>query len=373
MLRLAVTFVAILSIVACKQNAETITTEKEISLQNTNKLPINVILLIGDGMGLSQVSSSYYYSETTPNFSRFKQIGLINTSSASHKITDSGAGGTAFSIGEKTYNGAVGVDVDSLPSKNLIEIFSEQLYSTGIVVTCQLPHATPADFFAHVKFRKQYEDIAKQFVYSEVDYFAGGGYQYFINREDGVNYLDSLTNHGFTVDTNDLQDSKMYQLSQKWAYLLAPDALPSKLDGRGNIFERATQNAIDFLSLNEKGFFLMVEGSQIDWECHSNNAKGVIEEVLDFDKAVGIALDYAESNDHTLVIVLADHETGGFALTPKASDEKYDNYNEIDPGFAGKEHTATLIPVFAFGPNAERFNGIYQNSDIFNKILEATR
>jgi alkaline phosphatase len=321
-------------------------------------------------MGLSAASSAFYYSDSLPNLSRFNDIGLINTSSASHKITDSGAGGTAFAIGEKTYNGAIGMGLDSLPRKNIVEILSEKSYATGLVVTCQLPHATPASFYAHVKLRYQYEDIAKQFVYTELDYFAGGGYQYFSQRSDSINYLDSLEQHGFSVDTNSLKVIPEDISNTKLAYLLAPKAMKSMSKGRTDFLPKATQNALDFLDKNKTGFFLMVEGSQIDWEAHDNNADGLIQEVLDFDKAIGVALDYAQTNDHTLVVVLADHETGGFTLAASSSsEEKYGDYNTIEPKFATGEHSTSLVPVFAYGKGSENFRGIYQNNDIFHKLI----
>lgn len=366
-MKLIISLGIIVLILSCQQSKDSI--EKSTSKAK----PLNIILLIGDGMGLSQVSSAFYYSDSVVNLSRFDEIGLINTSSASHKITDSGAGGTAFAIGEKTYNGAIGLGLDSLPRKNIVEILSEESYATGIVATCQLPHATPASFFAHVKSRYQYEDIARQFVYSDVDYFAGGGYKYFTMRTDSINYLDSLKHYGFTVDTNALKPVPDHSPNMKMAYLLEADYMKPMSEGRTDFLPNATQNAITFLDKNPNGFFLMVEGSQIDWQGHNNHAENLIMEVLDFDKAVGVALDYAQSNDHTLVIVLADHETGGFTLSASKEGNDYDKYNTLEPSFASKGHSSSLIPVFAWGQGAESFGGIYQNNEIFHKIMSARK
>lgn len=362
--------VALLPFALISCTAKTKTVNQDDSHAKAEKHPLNVILLIGDGMGLSQVSTTFYFADSS-NFQRFKHIGLINTSSKSDKITDSGAGGAAFAIGEKTYNGAIGVGMDSLSRPNLTEIFSKNKYATGIVVTCQMPHATPADFFAHVKKRYSYDEIAKQLVNSDVDFFAGGGTDYFLRRKDGINYFDSLIAHGFVMDTFSLDNE--LDANKKYGYLLAPVAMPTMLENRGDYLPKATKKSLDYLSMHKNGFFLMIEGSQIDWACHANDAAYLISEMLDFNKSVGVALDFAENDGNTLVIVLADHETGGFTLAASNADKMEGDYNNIEPKFSTSGHSTTLIPVFAFGPGAQLFGGVYQNADIFHKILEATR
>lgn len=325
----------------------------------------NIILLIGDGMGITQVTSRFYYGEGEPNFQRFPYIGLTKTSSSREKITDSAAGATAFSAGVKTYNGAIGVADDSTSVPTIVELVSDDL-STGLVATSSIVHATPASFYAHVPARSQYEEIAAQLTTSSVDFFAGGGTQFFVEREDEANYLDSLTQYGFTIDTTQLQKPSDLSMEQKYGFLLAPDGMPKMQEGRGDFLPQATQMALEYLSQDEDGFFLMVEGSQIDWGGHANDAEYIIEEVKDFDKTLGIALDFAEQDGNTLVVVTADHETGGFALS---SGETYD---ELVGTFSTGGHTPDLIPVFAFGPGAESFAGIYENTGIFSKMLDAT-
>lgn len=348
--------------VSCNQSKD----KKSDSASNPeNEKPVNIILLIGDGMGLSQVSSTFYYSSNS-NFSRFSNIGLINTSSLSHRITDSGAGGTAFAIGEKTYNGAIGVGMDSLPRTNISEWLSKYEYSVGLVATCQITHATPAAFYAHVKGRKQMDDIAYQLIKSDVDFFAAGGTDYFLRRADGINYFDSLIASGFMMDTLSLE--KQFAADKKYGFLMAPNAMPKMTEGRGDFLPNATLKALEYLSLNKNGFFLMVEGSQIDWAGHDNDSSYMIAEMLDFNKTVGIALDFAQKDGNTLVIVLADHETGGFALSANSANKMEGDYNRISPSFATSGHSASLIPVFAFGPGSELFKGIYQNNEIFHKM-----
>ncbi len=328
----------------------------------TNQKPKNIILMIGDGMGLSQVSAAIYYQDGTPNFERFSTIGLSKTSSFSDLVTDSAAGATVFSAGVSTYNGAIGVDKDTIAAPTILEHLSKKGYSTGIVATSSIQHATPAAFYAHVKHRRMYEEITEFAPKSGVDIFIGGGLQYFNERKDKRNLLDDMKAAGYTVNTTNLPSKPV---SGKELILLAADGMPQANKGRGDFLPNATKLAMEKLSKNDKGFFLMVEGSQIDWGGHNNDAEYLIEEVLDFDKTLGVALDFAKKNGETLIIVTADHETGGFTL---ATDGK--NYNKIKPSFSTTGHSGTMVPVFAEGPGAHLFNGIYNSTDIYFKMME---
>lgn len=325
------------------------------------KMPKNVILLIGDGMGLSEVSASFYYGDSISNFERFEVIGLIKTSSSAELITDSAAGATAFACGVKTYNGAIGVDPEGKEVPTLVEILSEQGYSTGVISTSSVVHATPASFYAHVIQRRMYDAIAEFIPKSELDFVAGGGSKFFIERNDQKNLYQELRENGFEVHTENLPKETS---GKKQSIILAEDGMPKMINGRGDFLPKATHLGINHLSKNKNGFFLMIEGSQIDWGGHSNDTDYLIGEVLDFDETIGVALDFAAENGDTLVIVTADHETGGFTLGPDGN-----SYNAINPTFATDSHSATLIPVFAFGPGASQFNGIYENSEIFHKIM----
>lgn len=332
----------------------------------TSKSNPNVILLIGDGMGLSEISSAYYYGSAEPNFSRFMEIGFINTSSAKHKVTDSGAGGSAFSIGEKTYNGAIGVTVDSIVVPNIVEILSKDGYNTGVISTSSVTHATPACFYAHVVNRGMQDEIAMQLVKSDIDFFAGGGTNFFSNREDSVDLIEKLNDNGFVI--NPETSKAQLDVGSKYGFLLADEGMPTMLENRGDFLPEYTKLALDYFSQSDSSFFLMVEGSQIDWAGHSNNSEYLIAEMLDFDSMVGVAMDFAEKNQNTLVIVLADHETGGYTLSADGND-----YSIIKPTFSTYGHSTTLIPVLAFGPGAENFKGIYQNNEIFHKILKQVK
>jgi alkaline phosphatase len=204
------------------------------------------------------------------------------------------------------------------------------------------------------------EDIAMDFLKTDIDLFIGGGYNNFALRKDSLNLIDSLKKHGYFV-ARDLHDVDLPNVS-KLAALLAVNHLPRMANGRGNMLPDATELALKMLKRNKKGFFLMVEGSQIDWGGHDNNLDYVVEETVDFDKAVGKALDFAAKNGETLVIITADHETGGLSLT--AGDIQK---GTVSGSFAVKDHTAIMVPLFAFGPGSEKFSGIMDNTDVNKK------
>ena len=342
----------------------------DVNVSPVTDTPKNVILLIGDGMGLSQVSSAFFYKDESPNFARFRHIGLINTSSSKEKVTDSASGATAFSTGKKTYNGAIGVDDDSSSLETIAEILSRKDWSTGVIATSSITHATPASFYAHVPSRQMHEEIAMDLSKSEIDFFAGGGLRYFSKRKDGADLLTSMASEGFTLDTTSI---KVGQTGEKLGYLLGQDALPPVMDGRGEFLKDASLYAIDFLSKKSENYFLMIEGSQIDWGGHANNSDYLISELLDFDETIGAILNRIDPEE-TLVVVTADHETGGFTLSAATMQNPqggmYSDYSEIGPTFSTGGHSATLIPVFAYGKGAEEFAGIYENNDIFHKIMK---
>ncbi len=326
----------------------------------------NIILLIGDGMGISQISAGLYSSPKPLSLEQFRVIGLHKSYSASNLITDSAAGATAFASGVKTYNGAIGVNTDTLPVQTILEEMEKAGYCTGLIATSTIVHATPAAFIAHVKERHLYDEIAEWFLKTDIDLFVGGGMRFFENRPDKRNLMEELRAKGYTA-----QDSSSMPLEQlpwkkakKIAYLTSYEDPARYADGRRYLVP-AVQHGLDFLSRcarNGKGFFLMVEGSQIDWGGHANDSDYIISEMLEFDKAVAEALAFAKKDKHTLVIVTADHETGGYAILPGSS------MGHIQGGFNTDYHTADLIPVFAYGPGAEAFAGIYQNTDIYYKM-----
>ena len=358
---------------SCANQPQPTENTSDSSPKEETKRPPNIILMVGDGMGLSQLSSAFYYGAEEPNFTRFKRIAFSRTSSSSHKITDSAAGATAFSCGIKTYNGAIGVNSDSTAAETIVEALSREGWNTGLVSTSSITHATPGSFYGHVESRAMQDEIAAQLIHSDVDFFAGGGINFFTNRLDELNILDSLIAAGFAMDTTSI-DTPIPAEANKAGYLLAPDGMIAKHEGRDDVLIKAAQKAIDFLSQKEEPFFLMIEGSQIDWGGHANIAEYVIEETLDFDKTIGKVLDLAEADGNTLVIVTADHETGGFTLAGEKKEMPYrriyDDYNSIVPTFSTGGHSAALIPVLAYGPGSENVEGIFQNTNIHSIMMD---
>ena len=362
MLRISL-LISILVLGACKSGLEQTQASSKFP-----KKPKNVILMIGDGMGLSQITAGMYSNNNRLNLERCKTVGLIKTHSASDLKTDSAAGATAFATGKKTYNGAVSVDVDTIPIPTILEMAEAKGYATGMVATAEIVHATPACFIAHQANRNWYEEIAFDFLKTDIDLFIGGGQRYFDQRRDGTDLLFSLVENGYSLyNFKTPLDELRIPLHKKLAYFTAIDKPLTKTLGRNYLSEASTFSA-EFLSKrSEKGFFMMIEGSQIDWGSHANNTDYIVEEMLDFDETIGKILDFAEADRHTLVIITADHETGGFALNPGS---------EMGPGkikgaFTTGSHTCTMVPVFAYGPGAEAFSGIYENTAIFDKMANA--
>jgi alkaline phosphatase len=277
-------------------------------------------------------------------------------------ITDSAAAGTAISSGKKTNNGVIGKSPGGENYKSILELAEEKKLATGLVATSVITHATPASFIAHDDSRGNYETIALNFLETDIDVFIGGGFDHFGKRSDGLNLIDSLKNKGYQVETS--LEGILNAKSDKLAGFTAPGDNPYRLEGRGNMLPASSKKAIEILSKNPDGFFLMIEGSQIDWAAHDNNQKLMIDETLDFDEAIGVALDFAAKDGHTLVVVTADHETGGVTVLDGNLTKKI-----VKLGFSSKGHTGIMVPVFSYGPCSAAFSGIYDNTDFFNKFL----
>ena len=341
----------------------------------TSQRPKNIIFLIGDGMGLSQVSAGYYMNNKQSNLTQFPYVGLhINyPAEDSTIITDSAAGATAFSCGCKTYNAAIGVKKDSTPCETIMEMSKKRGMATGLVVTCNIQHATPASFIAHVKNRADFEPISLDILKSDIDIFIGGGKKFFDRRTtDNRNLLTELTKKDYYVsdwNKEELSNIKL-PMKQKLAYLTA-DIQPLTAEQGRDYLPGASKLACNFLqNRSEKGFFMMIEGSQIDWGGHAGNSNYIVTEMLDFNKTLGEVLDFAKRDGNTLVVVTADHETGGFAIVKgsKVNNIK-GGFGDTNPDKAGSRyHTAAWIPVFAYGPGAQEFTGVYENTAIFDKM-----
>lgn len=333
--------------------------------------PKNVILLIGDGMGLPQITGAMYMNDNKTIFEQFKNIGFHKTQSADNLVTDSAAGATAFASGVKTYNGAVGVNAKKEPVPTLLELAEEKHMATGLVATSSITHATPGAFIGHVASRQDMDGIALGFIDSDIDIFIGGGMDYFARRKaDDRDLVAELKAKGYQI-SNFFDDGDIGRLNIKSGHNIGyftANAEPLPYSEGRDYLVPATKKALSFLDKrSENGFFIMIEGSQIDWGGHANDANYVVTELHEFEKVIAAALDYAAKDGNTLVIVTADHETGGFAVQPGSK------LNDIQVAFTTKSHTALMIPVFAMGPGAEAFRGIYENTAIFDKIKAALK
>ena len=317
-------------------------------------------------MGIAQITAGMYMNGNKLNLERCRYTGLHIPCSTDNLVTDSAAGATAFACGIKTYNGAIGVDPSQKPVPNIVEQVSAMGMPTGLVVTSTITHATPAAFYAHQPHRDMYEAIAADLAKSDIDFFVGGGTVDFVGRQDGRDLIGEMRNNGFFLtDSATVSFDKVeIPFDKKFGYFSSPNS-PVKVSEGRNYLPLATKKAIQYLKHNgdKKGFFLMVEGSQIDWGGHANDSDYIVSEMLDFDKAVGAALDFAEKDGNTLVIITADHETGGYSILAGS------RMGKIRPGFTTDSHTASLVPVFAYGPGQELFAGVYENTAIYHKMV----
>ena len=237
----------------------------------------------------------------------------------------------------------------------------------GIVVTSTLQHATPGAFYAHVPYRRQYQRISDQLAGSDLTVAFGGGLKYAeaSEREDGVPGIERLRDRGFRVLTD---PSQLDTLSRGPVMgFFADGHLPKMSEGRGDYLERAIRKALEILlreaGERDRGFILMVEGSQIDLRAHDNDAEGVLAEMRDFDRAVAAAMDFADRHPGTLVVVTADHETGGLSIPSADVDFEHEEAG-IEYRFSTGGHTAAMVPVYLYGTGAERINGVLDNTEL---------
>jgi len=358
--------------------------------------PKNVIYLIGDGMGFGAVSSLLLSEDSVTGFEQAPVIGLSETCSANNYVTDSAAGGTALATGTRTNNGYVGADPEGNQLTSILREAQEMGKSTGIVVNTTLTEATPASFYAGVTSRKMVFDIAKQFTESDVDVAIGGGLDHFIQRPDSLDLTATLIEKGYDVYLN--WETVLKTDSDKFVGILPLADLHRRESNNGTAsaaegqevclaaqmaamnedasgihlseptvyLEKATAKALDVLSRNNDGFFLMIESAIIDGYGHNNDSDGMIVEMKEFDRTLKQLVDYVNAHPQTLLVVTADHETGGTGV----------GYNSYEVGgtspvqltFSTKGHTGTVVPIFAYGSGAEAFAGVMKNTDIPKKI-----
>jgi alkaline phosphatase len=334
--------------------------------------PKRIIFLIGDGMGFAQVqlprgraigSSGRLYMEYLP------VTGIMRTHAANNPVTDSAAAGTALACGIKTNNGRIGMTADKTPQSSILELLGLKGWRTGLVATSSVTHATPAAYSAHVENRGMEPEIAAQQLAGPVDVMFGGGREFFAGgggskRKDGRDLIAEGTQMGIQFIYSREQLSSLVP-GQRVIGLFAGGAMTTFAPEP--TLDEMTAKAIELLSAKSKDwfapeprFFLMVEGSQIDWACHANDADNTIRQTLLFDLAVKEAVEFAAKDRHTLVIVTADHETGGLTLPGKK------------PEWSTGGHSAADVPIFAYGPGAERFSGTLDNTELFGILAELT-
>jgi alkaline phosphatase len=301
--------------------------------------PKNIILMVGDGMGPAHIKAYRLFKDNpeTPEveqsyFDRFL-VGTLSTDPemAAGMITDSAASATAYSIGKKSYNGAIGIDAQKQAHTTALQRAKQKGKSTGLVATSQIVHATPASFAAHVESRRDYDDIADQFFDNQfeglpyIDVILGGGTDYFIRSNRNLVQQFQDKGYDYVATAQQMLESKQ----TKVIGLFAEKGLPiwHEREAKHPSLAQMTISAIKRLSQNKKGFFLVVEGSQIDWESHSNNIHGTMYEMQDFDLAFQAVHQFAHSRNDTLVLMTADHETGGLSIGREVGDDAKYQWN----------------------------------------------
>ena len=333
----------------------------------------NILLFIGDGTGLTQFYAGYTANKGALNVFNIRNIGISKTSSYDNYVTDSAPGSTSISSGQKTNNRYVGVDHTGVALPLLPVFLKTKKIKTGLVTCGDITDATPADFYAHQPERDNAISILRELKNSSIDLLMGSGNESLSNvallMEPGKEQVSSeiikeLSPEYFVVPHIDsVKDNK----PAKWVVIENKAGLPVQ-KGRGDWLAQAFSKAVKVLSKNKEGFFLMTEGAQIDYGGHANNMSYVASEVMDFDKVIGKALEFADADGQTLVIVTADHETGGLSLLDGDYAKGY-----VSGRFATNDHTAVPVPVFAYGPQSYRFRGVYENTELFYKIMKVLK
>ena len=361
----------------------------------------NVIYLIGDGMGFGAVSSLLLSEDSVTGFEQAPVIGLSETCSANNYVTDSPAGGTALACGIRTKNGYLGVDPEGKPLTSILCKAQAMGKRSGIVVNTVLTEATPAAFYAGVTSRSMSFDIAKQFTESGVDVAIGAGLEPFIKRPDSLDLTATLINKGYDVHldwktvlnttskkfvgilpmgdvhrrnesgntTAGAADGAEVCLAAKLAASSEENGDTTRLSEPTVYLEKATAKALEVLSNdNRQGFFLMIESAIIDGYGHNNDSEGMIEEMKEFDNTLRQLVAYVNQHPETLLVVTADHETGGTGVSYKSYE--VGSTTPVQLSFSTKGHTGTVVPVFAYGAGAEAFAGIMKNTDLPKKMEE---
>lgn len=328
-----------------------------------NKKPKSIILLIGDGMGLAQIYAGYTANKGQLNLFNIPTQGLSVTYASDSYITDSAAGATAMATGHKTNNRFISVDENGKPLELITQQLAKKNFKTAIISAGNITDATPAAFYAHQPERSYNEPIAYDFFANPSDILIGGGKNEFTARKDGKNLSQLLIEKGYSFSD---KFASLDTIKSSKIVILDDNAVVSMKDGRGDFLAKSLAKATNTFSKVKNPFFIMAEGAQIDYGGHKNNLEFVVREMLDFDKLIGQAMEFVDKNPETLLIVTADHETGGLSLIDGSITKGY-----LQGSFSTNDHTSIPVPVFAYGPGAQNFMGVYQNTAIYTKIMDA--
>ena len=350
----------------------------------------NIILLIADGMSLSQITA-YRMMKGSLNerisMDNFPYSGIVLTHSYNAAVTDSASSATAYSTGFKTNNGVLGLDKDLNVLENLTETIDKFGFVSSLISTSEVTHATPAAFASHVDLRWKTDIISSQMIDSKVATILGGGRYFFIpeeeggKREDGRNLLNEINqSHILLTQKNDLSNISG-SLNKQVLGLFADEHLRDEDKKDNHKLEPSLAEMLEYsvsrsnLLIDQgcAGFFVMAEGSQVDWAGHSNDFDYLIREMEDFNEAVDLALEIAKKRKDTLVVVTSDHEVGGLLIEPSNPiDNSLDEVKfSFNTAVGGGTHTGVPVPVYAYGPGSENFTGTLDNTDIYYAMLAA--
>lgn len=379
------------------------------SEKKTDEQAKYIFVMIGDGMGASHVAATESYLSYKHGklggeqlrLTTFPVLGLCTTYSADKNITCSSASGTAIACGSKTNNGMLGVTPEGDYLKSMAYELKEQGYKVGVLSSVPVNHATPASFYAHNIKRGNYYEISKEIPESGFEFFAGAGFLHFNGADGKLDDIDSyIESKGYNVCYGQEEFEKERASSEK-VVICQESARKSNAgnytsDGENHEdirLGRLLENAIEFLG-DEQPFFIACEGGEIDWMAHANKTMSMVDAILKFDEAIQVAYEfYLRHPDETLIIVTADHETGGIALGNRKNNSMIDwskmekawtesgNANNLTAeendklnldcniGWTTSDHTGGPVPVYAIGKGSERFGGRIDNTDIFGKIV----
>ena len=326
----------------------------------------NVIFMIGDGMGDGAIAAGRMKRETL-YLDGIERFGYLNTNNVKDGTTDSAAGGTALATGFKTTNGTVGLDKDGAVLENLGEWMKLKGKKLGIVSSAYVVDATPATFSAHTTKRENYADIAKCMVDLGVDVILGGGSGQFNNNINtgttsipGIDYAKTVGGYQYVTNKAELEavtSGKVLGLFSA-SSMRYPSAKP---ETEPNLAE-LTEKTLSLLE-NDNGFFAMIEGGRIDTASHNNEAENLKDAMVEFDDAIKVALDYADTHEGTLIVITADHETGGVGMSAGTSGHQVT--------FKSKDHTSDPVPYYVYGAGVEHFKGLNDNTQIAPAIKDA--